>query len=204
MHTKTATMHAASKDTFAEDIAALSTGDVAAFERLYRSLEPKLYAFALKLVRSREDTEEIVQEVFVKMWERRATLDPSQNLDGYLFTTAKHLVYNKTRHRVYEFAFGQYLEAYGVTAEDSTQTTLEHQELMQLFEEVCASMPPVRRQVFAMSRTEGLSNVEIATALNTSTSNIENHLNKALKMLREKFKRYDIVYFFLACLYLLR
>ncbi|RNI26761.1 RNA polymerase sigma-70 factor [Rufibacter latericius] len=198
------TMQAEGKESFTADVAALTTGDVAAFERLYLALEPKLFAFAMKLVRSREDAEEIVQEVFLKVWEKRASLDPTQNLDGYLFTTAKNLVYNKARHRVYEFAFGQYLADYGVVSENSTQTALEHKELVQLFEETCASMPPVRRQVFVMSRAEGLSNTEIAKALNTSNSNIENHINKALKMLREKFKSYDIVYSFLViCAYLL-
>ncbi len=199
------TMQTESRESFGEDIEALTTGNVAAFERLYRKLEPKLFAFAMKLVRNREDAEEIVQEVFLKVWERRSSLDPAQNLDGYLFTTAKNLVYNKARHRVYEFAFGQYLADYGAISENSTQTTLEHKELVQLFEEACASMPPVRRQVFVMSRTEGLSNTEIASALNTSNSNIENHINKALKMLREKFKSYDIVYSFLLMVaYLLR
>jgi RNA polymerase sigma-70 factor (ECF subfamily) len=199
------TMPVENRDSNMADVDALSAGDVAAFERLYRKLEPKLYAFAMKLVRNREDTEEIVQEVFLKLWEKRASLDPAQNLHGYLYTTAKNLVYNKARHRVYEFAFGQYLADYGTVAENSTQLTMEHQEVAQLFEEACASMPPVRRQVFVMSRTDGLSNSEIATALNTSTSNIENHINKALKMLREKFKSYDIVYsFLLACAYLLR
>ncbi|MBC3540761.1 RNA polymerase sigma-70 factor [Rufibacter sediminis] len=198
-------MQAKGTESFMADIEALTTGDVAAFERLYRGLEPKLYAFAMKLVRNREDAEEIVQEVFMKVWERRAFLDPTQNLDGYLFTTAKNLVYNKARHRVYEFAFAQYLADYGAVSENSTQTALEHQELVQLYEEVCASMPPVRRQVFVMSRAQGLSTSEIAAALDTSNSNIENHINKALKMLREKFKRYDIVYgFLLAYAYLLR
>jgi len=198
-------MHAISGETYSADIQALASGDVAAFERLYRSLEPKLYAFALKLVRHREDAEEIVQEVFMKVWERRSQLDPNHNLDGYLFTTAKHLVYNKARRHAYEFAFSQYLSTHGIVAENATQNLLEHQELAQLFEEACAAMPPIRRQVFAMSRTEGLSNQEIATALNTSNSNIENHINKALKVLRQKFKHYDIVYFWgLVCAFLLR
>ncbi|MBA9077536.1 MULTISPECIES: RNA polymerase sigma-70 factor [Rufibacter] len=198
-------MQVETKDRHKADIEAITTGDVAAFERVYRALAPKLYTFAYKLVQSREEAEEIVQDVFVKIWDRRAALDPFQNLDGYLFKVAKNLVYNKIRHRVYETAFSQYLATYGAVAENTTQTALEHQELMQLFEEACASMPPVRRQVFTMSRTEGLSNTEIAAALNTSNSNIENHLNKALKMLREKFKNYDIVYLFLlAYAYLLR
>ncbi|AMM50705.1 hypothetical protein TH61_05285 [Rufibacter sp. DG15C] len=187
-------MQAEEKNSNKADIEALTRGDVSAFERLFKCLEPKLYAFAYKLVRNREDAEEIVQEVFLKTWERRASLDPAQGLEGYLFKIAKHLVYNKSRRHVYEFAFSKYLADYGIVAEDSTQTTLEHQELVELFEEICASMPPVRRQVFAMSRTEGLSNHEIATVLNTSNSNIENHINKALKLLREKFRSYDIVY----------
>ena len=181
----------------ASAIAALKKDDMAAFENLYRVYEPKLYTFALHLARQSEDAEEIVQEVFLKVWERRHQLDPDQNFDGYLFSIARNMVYNKARRRVYEFAFTQYVAAAGQGTGCFTEETVAYHDLVKLLEETYATLPPIRRQVFVMSRVEGKSNTEIAQLLNTSNSNIENHLNKALKSIKEKFKGYEIAYFFL-------
>ncbi|WP_162051775.1 RNA polymerase sigma factor [Pontibacter pamirensis] len=178
-------------------IEALKTGDIAAFESLYHLFEPKLYAFAMHLVRQKEDAEEIVQEVFLKVWARRQTMDPDKNFDGYLFSIAKNIVYNKTRRRVYEFAFTQYITATSTDTGCFTEETVAYQDLTKLLEDTYATLPPVRRQVFVLSRVEGKSNSEIAQLLNTSNSNIENHLNKALKTIKERFKGYEIVYVFL-------
>ncbi|MBF9251787.1 RNA polymerase sigma-70 factor [Pontibacter sp. 172403-2] len=167
---------------------------MSAFESLYQKFEPKLYAFALGMVRQREDAEEVVQEVFLKVWERRELLDPEQNFDGYLFSIVKNIVYNKTRRKVYELAFTQYLAATGTGKSCSTEEAIAYQDLAKLLEEIYATLPPVRRHIFVMSRVEGKSNSEIARLLNTSNSNIQNHLNKALKLVKERFKGYEIVY----------
>jgi len=177
-------------------IEALKTGDMAAFKSLYQIFEPKLYIFALHLIRQKEEAEEIVQEVFMKVWERRQQLDPEQNFDGYLFSIAKNLVYNKTRRKVYESAFTNYVAATGANSGCYTEDTVAYQDLVKLLEETYATLPPVRRQVFVMSRMQGKSNTEIAQLLNTSNSNIENHLNKALKAIKERFRGYEIVYTF--------
>lgn len=178
----------------ASAIASLKKDDMAAFESLYKVFEPRLYTFALHLSRQKEDAEEIVQEVFLKVWERRHQLDPDQNFDGYLFSIARNIVYNKARRRVYEFAFTQYVTAAGEGNGCFTEETVAYHDLVKLLEETYAALPPIRRQVFVMSRVEGKSNTEIAQLLNTSNSNIENHLNKALKSIKEKFKGYEIAY----------
>lgn len=180
----------------ASAIAALKKDDMAAFENLYHVFEPKLYTFALHLSRQKEDAEEIVQEVFLKVWERRHQLDPDQNFDGYLFSIARNMVYNKARRRVYEFAFTQYIAAAGESKGCFTEETVAYRP----GEAAGGNLrhaAPIRRQVFVMSRVEGRSNTEIAQLLNTSNSNIENHLNKALKSIKEKFKGYEIAYVFL-------
>ncbi|PRY16365.1 RNA polymerase sigma-70 factor (ECF subfamily) [Pontibacter ummariensis] len=180
--------------SLASSIAALKADDMSAFENLYQAFEPKLFTFALRLVRQREEAEEIVQEVFLKVWDHRHQLNPEQNFDGYLFRIAKNIVYNKARHKAYEFAFAQYMTAAGVNAGCFTEEKVAYEDLARLLEEASDALPPVRRQVFVMSRVEGKSNSEIAQLLNTSNSNIENHLNKALKAIKEKLKTYEIAY----------
>jgi len=174
-------------------LTALQAGDMAAFRKLFRIFEPKLYRFSLYLAGQKEDAEEVVQEVFLKVWERRQQIDPEQNFDGYLFSIAKHLVYNKARQKATAFAYSQYLQTTGSHTVCSTDETVDYWDLSRLLEDACASLPPVRRQVFILSRVEGKNNNEIARLLNTSNSNVENHLNKALKVIKDKFRRYGIL-----------
>jgi RNA polymerase sigma-70 factor, ECF subfamily len=177
-----------------KDIEALKMGDRSAFERIYHCFGPKLHAFTRKLVHNKEDAEEVVQEVFLKLWERKHFLDPEQHFDSYLFRIAKNLVYNKARHQVYEQAYGKYLTGQDEALQNTTQHQIEYQELNHLLEETYTTMPPTRKQVFMMSRLEGLSNGEIAEQLQTSNSNIENHINKALHAIRRKLEHYKIIY----------
>jgi RNA polymerase sigma-70 factor, ECF subfamily len=178
-------------------IAALKAGDRAAFESIYHCFGPKLLAFTRKAGANQADAEEVVQDVFLKLWERKHFLDPEQNFDVYLFRMARNLVYNRARHQVIETAYSKYMAAKGSPSESVTDDYLDHQDLNQALEETYATLPPIRRQVFVMSRLEGLSNGEIAERLQTSTSNIENHIYKALQGIRKQLERYKIIYLLL-------
>ncbi|GEO03861.1 RNA polymerase sigma-70 factor [Adhaeribacter aerolatus] len=188
-------MTEANADNSSAIIQALKQGERLAFEKVYQCFGPKLYAFTVKLGCSKEDAEEVVQEVFLKIWERKHFLDPEQNFDGYLFRMARHIVYNKARHQVHVFAYHHYLTGTQHLTRSDTEESLDYQELDQLLQETYAALPPVRQQVFVMSRLEGLSNSQIAEKLQTSNSNIENHLNKALRAVRIKLKLYKVIYF---------
>ena len=176
------------------NITALKMGDRAAFEYIYGFFGPGLYAFTRKLVHNKDDTEEVVQEVFLKVWERKHFLDPQQHFDSYLYRIARNLVYNKARHQVYELAYGKYLTGQESATENATEDQLDYQELTLLLEQAYTTMPPTRKQVFMMSRLEGLSNGEIAERLHTSSSNIANHINKALHDIRKKLEHVRIIY----------
>lgn len=176
----------------ARNVSALKMGDRSAFEYIYYCSVTRLYTFARKMVHNEDDAEEIVQEVFVKLWERRQFLDPAQNINGYLFRIAKNIVYNKARHQVHELAYGKYLSGNEGTG-NATEEQINYEELSHLLEEAFTTMPPTRKQVFVMSRIEGLSNSEIAQRLQTSNSNIENHINKALHDIRRKLERHKMI-----------
>jgi len=176
-----------------EDVQELIKGEQQAYIRLYKKFEPKLYAFAFKLIRNKDDAEDVVQEVFLKVWEKKHHLNPDLNFDSYLFTIARNRVFNIAKHRAYEFAFQYYLV--GETfSENSTENEINYQELSGFINEVYNNLPPVRKQVFTLSRIEGLSNSEIAQQLNTSNSNIENHINKVIRKIKKTFELYKIIY----------
>lgn len=173
----------------AQIIKRLKQGDKNAFEAIYYTFEGKLFAFAFKLTHSQDDAKEIVQEVFLKVWEKREILDPDSNFEGFIYTIAKNVVYNKARHRVYELAYKEYLSRTGSAAASFTEEMLEFQELNDLIKTLCDELPPLRRKVFLLSRMEGASHEEIAQNLNTSTSNIKNHIHKALTFFKKHLKR---------------
>ncbi|MGM9508858.1 RNA polymerase sigma factor [Larkinella sp. GY13] len=172
----------------------LRSGDRIAFEHIYYQFESKLFQFALKFTGNRDEAEEVVQEVFVRLWERRHFIDPSRNFDGYLFRITRNIVYNHARHRAYEMAYFKYLDNNYNHTDNLTENRMDFEELQHVLEEIFNDLPPVRKQIFIMSRIEGLSNAEIAEALQTSTSNIENHIYKALRTIRQKFEKYRIIY----------
>ncbi|MGV3504030.1 MAG: RNA polymerase sigma factor [Adhaeribacter sp.] len=176
-------MQPGAKNYSTQDVQALIEGDEAAFDRLYFCLEPRLYGFALKMLQNATEAEEVVQEVFLKVWTNRAGINPELGFDHYLFKIAKNIVYNKAKRRVYEHAYHKYLETKNY-AGDFTDHEIRYNELSRQVQEILDSLPPVRRQVFTLSRLEGFSNQEIAEKLNTSNSNIQNHLNKALRLFK--------------------
>lgn len=172
----------------------LQQGSQFAFGLLYAKYFSKLYGFSLKLTGSRTDAEEIVQDVFVKIWEMRAELDPERSFSSLLFTIGKHKIYNHARKRVYDESYREYLRCFSSPSERSTEQIVYFNEAKVFFEASLSKMPEKRREIFIMSRQEGLSNREIAQKLNTSISNVENHINKALRTLRRQMTDHDMMF----------
>lgn len=171
----------------------LKVGDLIAFNTLFYFFEPKVFSFAMKLTHNAEDSKEAVQEVFIKIWERREWIDPECNFDSFLFTIAKNLIYNNAKHRAYVFAYKEYFSIYGTQTENFTENTIDFNELNLLLQEACLQLPPVRREIFRLSRIDGLSNSQIAEKLHTSTSNVKNHIYKAILFLKEKIKVNEVI-----------
>lgn len=142
------------------------------------------------------DAEEVVQEVFLKIWKNKHFLQEEQSFKAFIFTVAKNHIYNLMSKRVsettYKFYHADAVEQHAYTTED----TLNFDELNNCLQVKVNEMPEKRQQVFIMSRVEGQTNRQIARQLNISLSTVENHLNKALKTLRHYFLFHDINIFF--------
>ena len=160
-------------------------GDQMAFAELYDIYSEKLYYFSLKFLRSKEDAENITQEVFVKVWETRDRLDPDYSISAYLFTIARNTIFNLHRKKVNEKA---YLEHLGHHI-DFTHSKLEHdivlKDLQSHVDKIIDDLPAQRKRVFELSRKDGLSHKEISQQLNISEKTIETHIRLALKDIRK-------------------
>jgi RNA polymerase sigma-70 factor (ECF subfamily) len=164
-------------------------GNHEAFAQLYDMYAERIYYFALRFMISKEDAENITQEVFVKVWETRDRLDVNLSLSSYLFTIAKNTIFNIHRKRVNELAYlehlGNYLELNHVRLENE----IIFRDIQDHLEKLINELPPQRKKVFELSRKHGLSHKEIADQLNISEKTIETHIRLALKTLRDGLDR---------------
>jgi len=160
--------------------------DEGSFERLFRELFPSLMVFALKILASDDDAREVVQNVFINLWERREDLDLSTSLKSYLFTSVHNRSLNLIRDNR-KFARVEIPEWEG---DPDPGTRMESEELEERIMEVIGSLPEKCRVVFTMNRFDGLKYGEIAERLGISVKTVENQMSKALKILRQKLAGY--------------
>ena len=163
-------------------------GDQSAFENLYNIYADKLYYFALRFLKTKEDAENLTQEVFVKIWETRDRLDPDYSFNAYLFTIAKNTIFNIHRKRVNERTYRDYLGNFFDFAHSKTENDLSLNDLQNRIDKCVENFPTQRKVVFELSRREGLSHKEISEQLNISEKTIETHIRLAFKTLRIALK----------------
>jgi RNA polymerase sigma-70 factor (ECF subfamily) len=166
-----------------ELIKKLKQGHVVAFNQLFYAYSSRLYHFAYGYLKSKEDAEELVQEIFTKIWEKRADLDEDLNFKSYLFTIAFNAVKKHFRSRALLTRYFDYVESN--ISEDSVSEDVDYISLKALVDELVNNMPEKRKAVFVKSRYEGKNAKEISEEMSISKSTVENHLNQALKYLRQ-------------------
>lgn len=173
----------------------LKDGDSFAFEVLFYKYRNKVKGFALKIVPAQIDPEEIVQEVFVRVWLKKEAIDPEKDFQSYLFTIAKHLVLdhlksavNRKLYFVGEHFQQDLLEEEGMEASISEETEAKLQKLIN-------EIPERRREIFQLSRFEGLSYKQIAERLNISENTVDSQIRNALAFLRKEFRKMVVLAF---------
>lgn len=168
-----------------------SRGDKRAFETLYKRHWQTLLDDAYRRLKVRQEAEEVVQDIFVSLYNRRASLEIRDNLAGYLHRSVQLAVYNKIRSYITQRNYRR-LEALRLegVAED-VLATAEYRELNDALQHTIRRLPEKCRQVFLLSREQGLGYRQIALELNISPNTVERHINKALKVLRQEFGTMD-------------
>lgn len=158
----------------------------AEFEKLFREFFPAMMTFCRKYLPDEDDACEVVQGVFINLWEKRASLDTSESLKSYLFKSVHNRSLNLLRDRK-KFSDDVMPEQGG---ELDVSEQMEQMELEDRIRDVIASLPERCREVFELSRFEGLTYQEIAGKLDISVKTVENQMSKALRILREKLAQY--------------
>lgn len=163
--------------------------DKAAFAFLYNLYWPKVYNFARLYIITLYDVEDIVQEVFIRFWEGRSSIDEDQNMEGYLFIIIRNLIFNCSRKKLNEDFYKMTIldaieESYNIEEE------LDAANLKVYIDSLIDLLPPRQQEVFRLSRDKQLSYKEIAAELQISERTVENHISEALKFLKKNIRMY--------------
>jgi RNA polymerase sigma-70 factor (family 1) len=160
----------------------LSKGNLLAFNTLYKEYSGRLYRFAYGYLKSEEEAEELVQEVFTRIWEKRADLKEELSFKSFLFTIAFNIIRKHFRTKV---QLSEYFRSgLGDDTDIQTAQQVSYDSLYKYITDLVDKLPARRREVFIKSRFDGLSIKEIADELNISHKTVENQLTEALKFIR--------------------
>lgn len=169
----------------------IKLGDEQAFELLFRKYYIRMCGFANKFLNDPEESREIVQEVFIKIWEGREDIDPDDSLKAYIFKITQNQSLNRLRRKKIESKYVEiYKLVYSEHSEFTSHETLLARELEDNISTAMNTIPPKCRRVFELSRLEGLKYSEIAKVLNISVKTVEAQMSKALNILRFQLKDY--------------
>lgn len=162
------------------------------FEKIYKLYYPKMFGFAKNYVLANEDAENIVQDVFLTLWERKEELELSCILTTYLFTLVKNRCLNFLRHQLIEEEYSvEMKEEFGFklyALESIDYSYQSEEELQEIIERALEALPPRCREIFVKSRIEGMKYKEISEELGISINTVENQMVTALKKLRAELK----------------
>lgn len=162
-----------------------------AYQELFERYAPKIYNFSLSYLKNTADAEELVQDVFLKVWEKREILDAAQNVKAYIFKIAINSIYDFIRRRNIENAFNDFAKVNFSAASNNTWDTVIYKEMQSTISDLVKLMPEQRRRVFLLSKKKGLSNDEIAQKLELSKRTVENQLYRAIGFLKEQLKNHS-------------
>jgi RNA polymerase sigma-70 factor (ECF subfamily) len=171
----------------------LREGDQSAFEQIYLRYMPSVRNYLAVFTRSKEVGREIAQDVFVKLWENRESIDHEKAISAYLFTIARNcaLKYLAALKKISTEDISRYDLPEDSVSADSLYLTREVELIIDI---AVSRMPPQRRKIYELSRNDKLTNAEIAELLKISKNTVENHITTALKEIKKAYAGYACLF----------
>lgn len=174
------------KSNISEIINALKKGDEKAFKLTYNMYERKLFAFIFGYTKSESQTKDILQETFIKLWNKRANLNPEYSLKSYLFKIAYNIYIDKLRRKeneLYILDSWRYKRIVEALEEDVETRNLRIEKIRRAID----TLPKRCKEVFLLSKYEGFQYSEISEILGVSPKTVQAQMVKAYKLIREEF-----------------
>jgi len=190
-------MAAYTKFTDEQLVALLKKGDQQAFAEIYRRYGENLAGFAASKLYDLDDARDILQDMFVKLWETREQLHITSNLQSYLYAVIRHRIIDKIRKNITREEYAAARQSLVTFFQPGADKQVEAKELEHTIQKLLAELPPRAKEIYKLSREEGLSNDEIAKKLDLSEQTVKNQLSTALKHLRKSLMKISPIVFIL-------
>lgn len=173
-------------------VARLNNSDGEAFEQLYQLYSGRLFGYLIKLVKSEVFAQELLQDTFIKLWNKRENINPEKSFRSYLFRITENNVYDFFRKAARDKKLQDALIKSACENYQHVEENLLTKENEQILQDAINLLPPKRRQIFQLIKIEERSYDEVSALLNISVSTINDHIVKAMKSIREALKQYHI------------
>lgn len=178
----------------------LSKDNDSSFEELFNYYYPRLFNFSKSFLKIEDGIDDILQTVFVKIWQNRKSIKNSDTFNSYIFTITRNLLLNELRSRLNRQNIKEEVCKLSVASEYSLFEQIEYQDLKEKVDNIVNELPDRQREIFILSRNECLSHKEIAEKLKISTKTVEYHIALAVRFLKDGLKDLGLVsllYFYL-------
>lgn len=152
---------------------------------------PQVYGTSLHLTKSPEQAKDLAQDLFLKLWENRTKLAEVSNVAAYLYTSSRNLVIDYQRKKVFNADNVDYLIQFFTSSDTTAQQKLEYRELEEALAAAVNTLPDKTKEVFRLSRYEGLSHDEIAQQLGISVHSSRTYITRALAEIREQLSNHS-------------
>jgi len=177
----------------------LINGDQLAFAQIYNQYRSKMYAYAYNLCKSPETAEEIVQEVFIRIWQKKEQINIDLNFSAYIKKITLNHVLNHLKKVAREKKLQEEIFNYIEAIRNTTEDNVLEKELLKTYDEAIALLPSQKRIIYQLSRNEEMTHDQIAERLNISKNTVKNHMVEATKFIRSYVNKHgSIVCFIIA------
>lgn len=170
----------------------LKKGDAEAFDTLFGEYGQKLFGFALKYLKSEAEAEELVQEVFVRVWENRKSLKSEYSFKSYLYTIALNQIRKFFNKQANALRYLTEVKNNDSLLDNNTVDSIDYASVLEHIDELIEKLPERKKLIFIKSRKEGKSSKEIAAELQITVGAVDNQISDAMKIIRETLKNENL------------
>lgn len=174
-------------------ITELSKNNDSALEELFNYYYPRLYNFSKSFLKIEIGIDDILQEVFVKIWENRKNIKSKETFNAFIYTITRNLLLNELRSRLNNQKLITEIQKNAVAEEFASMQLIEYKEMSTKIAEVINQLPERQKEVFKLSREDGLSHKEIAEKLGITTKTVEYHIAQSKDILRTKLQNLGLM-----------
>ena len=176
-----------------ELVSRLKKNDKSALDEIFIYYYPRLYNFSERIIKIEDDIDDILQDVFLKIWLNRNIINNHETFNAFIFTVTRNALLNLIRSKLKDQAFKVEFSKRVIATEYITYQTYDFDEIKTAINKIITKLPEKRQQVFQLSRSDGLSNKKISLKLSISEKTVEDHITHAIRFLKKSLSEIGII-----------